>query len=258
MTKIFSVSILFILLLSCSNPKIHLPQQEIDRPYWLPPKNWEIGCGVGPYRYLFINYEDSSRKSWMISPSIGLPSVRITEKWDFDFSVLQPRYFIFRDISLADSIIKIVGPTVSIRGGLNGFGYNSINGFISTFELVLESKLPIVNKYWLEPRTIIQYTFMSAHRDNGYYFKILLMNGIQISSSIYLKLAPTLSSSIFQEKHLGSNNYDRITNVGMLDEIGCNISNRYNIYLTINYSFSSLEFSNYHYLNSILGLRYYW
>ena len=135
------VLFLMVMLPVCSRQVIRQPVAEIDRPLFLPERNWQVSFGAGIERRIAdqpqTNYDMAdSRLPFTINgktdffPVFNLlwPSIPIGDKIEI-YAPTTLRWYLVKNTEKIDDVERVTGVNSAMVNGISGFSYSGYDGF---------------------------------------------------------------------------------------------------------------------------------
>jgi hypothetical protein len=181
------IKVLFIVVLfslSCSRQVIRQSVREIDRPLFLPQKNFQTSIGMEfgrvmrekgynkdtTWRYLGSEGETFNNLIF----DIQWPSLHIGEKIEFYLPFIL-RAYLMKNVIVEDSIERINGTNIALVNGMSAIVFSGETFKLMNLHSSLFIKKPLSNSIWLESHS-------------GFHFDLQLNSRIKHEFNCYLEI----------------------------------------------------------------------
>jgi hypothetical protein len=265
------------LLSACSPHKFRLPVEEIRRPLSLPPKNWNVGLGLGPGHYFKEGpygfgagyyFQKGPLRNYIDGKfDFAYPYLPLSQRAELHFTPLNMKFYLLRNTRIMDSTIVCTGPNWALGGGVDWFSYSSVSGSSISFDLFTDFKVPFNEKIWMLSSCWMDYAPIDNLESDRENHDVDIVGGVGIgcqwNEHLYSTLVATEQYHRLQYSVAADGPPWMTTTTERFDEhmfniysyTGYNINKRWKIYVrpAVNfYSDGAISGS------AICGFDYYW
>jgi hypothetical protein len=173
-----------VLFSGCTSHKLRLHNEEIKRPLSLPPGNWRIGAGAGP----FFNSGKTPKQSLELDVIFNYPYFQFGKNVEY-YLPATFKCYISKNVETKDSVMSISGMNCAVSAGLVGWSYSQFAGSVFTFAADVDFKKPVSDKLWMVAKALVNY---STYRSDDVMSGLTIGIGCQLSDKIYTTFTPTL------------------------------------------------------------------
>jgi hypothetical protein len=202
--RVWILLLLALFSISCSRHVIRQSVREIDKPLFLPQKNWQAFLGMSLDLSMKDDlYQDAVERGYhlnkktTLSPVIDLiwPSFHIGDKLEFYLPLIL-RAYLKKNVFVEDSIERINGTNIALECGISRIEYEDDRLRPSPCHLSLLIKKPIATRFWLESFSglyIDELLFSSFKYNFDCHLNIPLTAGFQLTEQFSVKSSIVLN-----------------------------------------------------------------